>query len=286
MITAVVPACNEADRIQRVLASIQAAGVDHTFVIVNGADDVTLPQILALPLPGITAINFPERLGIDVPRAVGAWFAAAASARVCLFVDGDMTGDITPCLSGLIKAVTNGIDMALTDCYPSLPYAQGLAKEVLYYRESLNRALGLFDALGVATPSHGPHAVSSRLLAGLALSELAIPPVSLALAARNGLKVDIAACIDHLGLGSPLKDNPHSRNIADTIIGDSLEAIRVASGEPRCRTAGGRVYSGYHSERRFDILASVLSGKSPARFSLSGTPLPVAQPGSHYHSHG
>jgi len=274
MITAVVPACNEAANIQKVLTSIQAAGVDHTLVIVNGADDVTLQQILALPLPAITAVTFPERLGIDVPRAVGAWFAAAAGTRVCLFVDGDMTGTITPCLAGLITAVEKGVDMALTDCYPTPPCAQGLAKEVLFYRERLNRALALFDVLGVATPSHGPHAVSGRLLARIPLRELAIPPVSLALAVVSGLTVTIGADIDHVELGSPLKDYPHSRNIADTIIGDSLEAVQVAAGAPRRRTAEGRAYVGYHPERRFDILAAVMARSLSARFSLAGAPLP------------
>ncbi|MGI5838537.1 MAG: glycosyltransferase [bacterium] len=274
MITAVVPACNEAARIQKVLASIFAAGVDRTLVIVNG-DELTSQKSLALSLPGITTVNFPERLGIDVPRVIGAWLAAAAGTRVCLFVDGDMTGDITFCLSDLIRQVKQGADMALTDCYPNPPCVQGLAREVLSYRAKLNRKLGLFPTLGVATPSHGPHAVSGQLLAALPLPELAVPPVSLALAVEGGLRVSIGARIDHNNLGSPLKDYPHSRKIADTIIGDSLEAISLAAGKPRRRTAAGRLYLGYHPERRFDIMDAVLANSLPRRYSLSGAPLPL-----------
>jgi hypothetical protein len=157
--------------------------------------------------------------------------------------------------------VEEGADMALTNCYPA-EKTEGLsplATKLLHYRRNLNREIGLEQALGSASPSHGPHAVSSRFLAQVPLVELAIPPVSLALAAKGGLKVCVGTTIPHKALGSPAKDASHSKKIAATIIGDCLEAICVYRDKLRSRSSGTVDYDGYHSQRRLDLLNKYLN---------------------------
>ncbi|MGB4655940.1 MAG: hypothetical protein WBH98_10980, partial [Bacteroidales bacterium] len=91
------------------------------------------------------------------------------------------------------------------------------------------------------------------------LVELAIPPVSLALAAKGGLKVCVGTTIPHKALGSPAKDASHSKKIAATIIGDCLEAICVYRDKLRSRSSGTVDYDGYHSQRRLDLLNKYLN---------------------------
>ncbi len=258
MVTAVIPACNEAKHIARVIDSVVQTEVERILVVVNGSTDGTLEAVTEHREPRVTVLHFAARLGIDLPRAVGAWFAAREHPGTCLFVDGDMSGVITPGLNSLLSAIQNGADMALTDCYLTPPRIQGLAKDVIRFRERLNSALGLTDQLGLAIPSHGPHAVSARFLARIPLVDIAVPPVSLAGAVREGMEITVSAAIDHRDLGSPLKQYPHSRLIADTIIGDCIEGIRLSCGEPRDRVWEGRTYLGYHPERRFDLLQRLM----------------------------
>ena len=125
----------------------------------------------------------------------------------------------------------------------------------------LNRTLGLEQSLGTASPSHGPHAVSRRLLLSVPLRELAIPPVSLALAVKKGFPVHIGTRIPHKELGSPDKNTRHARLIAETIIGDCMEAINVYHNQERRRTCDHVEYDGYHSQRRWDLLDNYLAGK-------------------------
>jgi hypothetical protein len=136
---------------------------------------------------------------------------------------------------------------------------EAYTKRENFANKNLNREIGLEQALGSASPSHGPHAVSSRFLAQVPLVELAIPPVSLALAAKGGLKVCVGTTIPHKALGSPAKDASHSEKIAATIIGDCLEAICVYRDKLRSRSSGTVDYDGYHSQRRLDLLNKYLN---------------------------
>jgi hypothetical protein len=183
-------------------------------------------------------------------------------AAAVLFLDGDMSGDITKNLTDLISTVYyNHADMVLTNCYPGNHMARlsKLASDVMNARIRLNREIGLEETIGAASPSHGPHAVSRRFLLSVPLREIAIPPVSLALASKYGLSVCVGTAIPHNKLGSPVKDSTHSDLIAETIIGDCIEALHVYKNEKRQRTAGSVEYLGYHSRRRWDLLDRFLA---------------------------
>jgi hypothetical protein len=183
--------------------------------------------------------------------------ALRAGATAVLFVDGDTGSDLGDELRKLIEPVIDGtLDMSLTNCYLDIP-RDGLVGEVAGARFELNRALGL-DHLGAASPSHGPHVVSRRLLQSLPLKELGMPPVSLAMAAMAGLKIGVGVDIPHHRLHSAVRSLQHRVKVGYTIVGDCLEALAVAEGRRRTRIKEGREYHGFNPERRWDLLERFL----------------------------
>ncbi|MGI6685375.1 MAG: glycosyltransferase family 2 protein [Bacillota bacterium] len=258
MFAAVVPAQNENIRVKQVIQNLLKLPLDLIIPVINGCRDDTLKFCLSLTSPKIYTLYSAVSLGIDVPRAVGANFAYTLGAHGILFIDGDMNGDLTYPLNLLMRAVKSGTDCALTNCYPYIYARHPLTKKVLKYREILNRRIGLFHQLGLASPSHGPHAVSRKLLDKIPIESLAVPPVEMAYAKMAGLKIDVAAAISHHKLGSRDKSLIHTKMVAHTIIGDCLEALAVLNGTTRHRREGGISYDGYNPCRRFDLLNDYL----------------------------
>jgi len=261
MIAAIIPAENEALTISKVIQTLLAAGVDLVIPVLNGCRDNSLAVIKHLGQGRVQPVNFQEPLGIDVPRAVGAALAYERGAETILFVDGDMAGEIGDALAGLVEKVRkNDAQLALTNCYPpdGPAVSSSLAGYLIKVRILLNRTIGLEKELGSASPAHGPHAVSRAFLEQIPVRELAVPPVALALAAKKGLRAAIGASIPHRQLGSPQKDPAHCHRIAETIIGDCLEALQMYQGKQRSRSFNGVTFLGYHPQRRFDLLENFL----------------------------
>ncbi len=255
MITAVVPARNEGGRISTVLTNLGILPIDHIIVIANGSIDNTMREILNLRLPKIHILYFQECLGIDVPRAIGAKVSLMLGADVVLFVDGDMVGTFSENLMELVDGILlKRLDIALTNCYPSPLRHIERYNPTFQWRMNLNKELDLDKKIGLATPSHGPHAVSKHFLEAIPLKELATPPVAIALARLKRLKIDVATTIAHYRLGSSVKNLIHNNKIIDTIVGDCLEAICVHQNKPRSRQWQNKIYLGYHSERRLDLI--------------------------------
>lgn len=251
----VIPAKDEEPSIKLVLDVVDSLGVDLIIPVVNGCKDKTALEVLnGLWKTPIRLLEFKEALGIDMPRAIGALYAQKCGATSILFLDGDMSSIPRDSLNTLIESVSsNKTDMALTNCYPFIYPRNSLANQVLKMREKLNRQINRFHELGLASPAHGPHAVSHRFLEEVPLHEIALPPVSMAIAARKCLSITVEGSIHHKLLGSPIKDTNHGKMVAYTIIGDSLEAISAYKHEPRSRVFHGVDYGGYHPQRRFDI---------------------------------
>lgn len=254
MFAAVIPAQNENIRVKQVIQNLLKLPLDIIIPVINGCQDDTLELCLSIKSPKIYILHSIPSLGIDVPRAVGAHFAYLLGARGVLFIDGDMNGNLTYPLAMLINSVESGIDCALTNCYPYIHSRHPLTKKILRYRETLNRKIGLFHELGLASPSHGPHGVSRKLLESVPISALAVPPLEIVYARLTGLKINVAAAIPHHQLGSREKHLLHTKMVAHTIIGDCLEALAVLKGTSRERREAGVVYEGYHPLRRFNLL--------------------------------
>lgn len=260
MIFGVVPAQDEAGRIGQVVKRLLKSSVDAVIAVVNGSMDGTFEEMAGFPPEKVLRLLFPEALGLDVPRVIGAACALKKGATGVLFIDGDMAQVPPKVLRRLKAAVTGGIDLALTDCYPpeAPPPDSPITKRLLYLRKELNKCLGKPE-LGWASTAHGPHAASLRFLKTVPLRELAVPPVALSLAVLAGLEVVVAAGIPHHRLGSPSRGNIHSTLIAATIIGDHLEALSLCRGLPRSRKQDGIRYDGYDSSRRRDIMEAYLA---------------------------
>lgn len=248
MIAAVIPAYNEEKNIQSVLNNLaHLFSLDIIIPVLNGCTDNTREIVLTHPLAARTAlIDYPLPLGIDVPRSWGALCALKFGADTVLFVDGDLQGDYSACLQNLIcETAYHKCDLALTNCYPYIGFRSETAKKVLQYREKLNRKLGIFPSVGLATPSHGPHCVSRHLLNTIGTDCLSVPPLMLAKAAQAHLNIRVAARLSINQWKSAERGDVHNQKIADTIIGDCIEAMQYLNGQPVTREEKGIKYMGY-----------------------------------------
>lgn len=257
---AVIPIQNEENSVGRVLETVLSLPVDLIIPVINGSRDRSLEIVRSYKDKRIIPIQFTHPLGLDVPRAVGAAHAKTAGASAVLFVDGDMGGKIAPALADLLSAVSGGLDLALTDCYPARTPGPSspLAQMIFEIRCLLNCALGIYPAISGASPCHGPHAVSRDFLAAVPLENLSVPPVALLLAVHAGLTVGIGASLPHAFLGSAERDDAHVVKLAATIIGDHLEAFSILEGEKeRSRSLDGITFNGYDSDRRRDLLKNI-----------------------------
>ncbi|RQD74680.1 MAG: glycosyltransferase [Candidatus Syntrophonatronum acetioxidans] len=256
MLFAVVPAQNEENRIEIIINQLLNLPLGRVIIVLNGSSDRTFHKVKKIKSHRLELLIFRESLGIDIPRAVGAKYAFSRGAQGVLFVDGDLVGNISGKLKELLdNSLKKGLDLALTNCYPQRGTQSFMTRTINHYRQLLNEEAGIFNKIGISVPSHGPHLVSRRLLNTIPFKELAIPPVELALASREGLNIGIGAEIPHSLLGSRIKDHQHNRAIVHTIVGDCLEAISLLQKKPRSRFCYGIEYRGYHHQRRFDLLA-------------------------------
>ena len=250
----VIPARNEALNIGRVLTNIRSLGPDLIVLVLNGCTDNTLEVAISNASKNTHIISFPESLGVDIPRAVGAHYAHRWGIGIITFIDGDMTGHINKAVEELVHNINRGVDLALVNCYPYIGNRFPITRKMLYFRQKLNQELGLLRSLGLAVPSHGPHAVSRRLIKTIGVTPLGIPPVELAMAHFSDLKIRVAAAIPHAQMKSSIKPTSHALLMAETIIGDCIEAIHLARGNPRTREWEGVYFDGYNSSRRWDLL--------------------------------
>ncbi len=251
MLAVVIPAKDEAGRIGEVLQRALRLPVSLVIPVLNGCTDMTPTLVARNRDRRIKPLTFREPLGYDVPRVAGARVALEAGARGVIFVDGDLTGKLERPLLSLIDRLKRGADLVLCDCYidTPIPSRDSTASRVYGARLRLNRLLGRED-LGPAIPSHGPTAVSRRLLETVSESSVGVPPLMQAEAVRAELRVEVGAALPHLQLGSAQRDRQHSLKIAETIMGDC--EMGVCAAEMRALNRAGHV--GYHRERRFDLL--------------------------------
>jgi len=254
MFAVVIPAKNEEKSILATLTTILRLPVSYIILVLNGCTDQTFELARSIPDNRIHILFFSDSLGIDIPRAIGVLYARHIGAKGALFVDGDMSGDIYQNLLTLVSTVESGVDVALTNCYPYIPHRHKLANLVLSFRSKLNRELDLFKSLGLATPTHGPHALSQRAMNSLPSEAFAIPPLTLYWAKQFDLIIKVGTSIPHEALHSPRKHRRHARLIAETIIGDCLMGLALIHNEPPARSLGKHKLMGYHLERRFDLL--------------------------------
>ncbi|TLS51974.1 glycosyltransferase [Paenibacillus antri] len=152
-LSVIVPAQNEEATIRSCIREAKKIEPYEIIVVVNGSSDRTL-SIAAEE--GATTLHFPERLGNDVGRAVGAF---AATGDILLFIDGDFAVPAAH-LYRYAKAVSSGVDLALNDLnhYLDIRFPYNLVTACKY---GVNLTLNRKD-LGVGSFIAVPHAVHRR----------------------------------------------------------------------------------------------------------------------------
>lgn len=253
---------NVEDRIAKTIETVLNTKTNKILLVINGCTDNTLEKALAIKDTRVNYLYFNKALGLDVPRSIGAYIAYREGASSFVFVDGDMIGDIHYNLNEIINDITkNKVDMGLTDCYPYGNEVSNKARVLLAFRKQLNTELSIFNKIGYATPSHGPHGISRRLIDKIGFEALAIPPVSLALAILNNFGITVSTKIPDEKLQSITKDTFHAKQVTKTIIGDCIEALYAFNGQKRKRGFDGEEFLGYHKTRRLDILHYILKNE-------------------------
>jgi len=219
-VAAVVSAMNEEAAIGKVLDQLQLLRLHEIIVVVNGSTDGTWHRVRNHPSSPV-ALWFPERLGHDVGRAVG---AKVSQAEIVLFLDGDIPISAKQ-LMPFIQAVAKGCDIALNNVTPFLGrFAR--RDPVTVVKEFLNRSLSRPD-LGANSLTAIPHALSRKAIERITPARLAVPPSAQAAAIGLGLTVSAPASVNVFNTNRHRASNTGLVNpVADLIIGDHLEALR------------------------------------------------------------
>ncbi|MDA8344456.1 MAG: glycosyltransferase [Thermaerobacter sp.] len=230
---AVLAAQNEAQTLLSVLLELRSLPLAETVVVVNGSSDATANVARAA---GCRVIEYPEAIGHDVGRAIG---AAAVQADAYLFIDGDIVfraADLAP----FIQSIAAGTDVALNDLSSYVQAGDAVSQAKIF----LNRVLGRPD-LGSASLTAVPHALSARAVRAIGTARLGIPPVAQAAAVLEGLQVRVVHKVDVVTTNRLHPRTTQDRaplTVQDLIIGDHLEALGyvMARRGMRCGLTDGK----------------------------------------------
>ncbi|MEG6589481.1 glycosyltransferase family A protein [Paenibacillus barengoltzii] len=216
--SAIVTASNEEQTLPAVLAELRKLPLHEIIVVLNGCDDASFTVVDRDPR--ITRLSFPERLGHDVGRAIG---AAIATGDILLFTDGDMCVDAED-LAAFLIAIDRGEDLALNDLTPHLPpFSQ--QDEVTRCKAFLNLALG-HPELKANSLTAVPNALSRRAVRMVGTAALIVPPKAQAFALVRGLKAGAPISVDVIRKNRLRTSNSGAGNaVARMIVGDHLEAL-------------------------------------------------------------
>ncbi|WP_311079686.1 glycosyltransferase [Paenibacillus polymyxa] len=215
-ISVIIPAMNEQKTIGAVIREARRVH-PHTEVIVveNGSHDRTAKVAAAA---GARVLSFPEPLGHDVGRRVG---AEAASGQILLFLDGDI---VIPCvrLRPFIHAICAGADVVLNDYHG--PVNRTPVHPVVEAKHVLNILSNRAD-LGGASMTGIPHAISQTALKKIGLEPLEKPPLFQVMSIASGLRVVTVYGIAVGKINATRKKQNGKDPLAGVIVQDHLDAI-------------------------------------------------------------
>jgi glycosyltransferase involved in cell wall biosynthesis len=216
-LSVIIPAQNEEHTIGAVIKEARKIEPLEIIVIVNGSTDNT--ETIAKQL-GATVIVFPEALGHDVGRAIG---ALEAKGEILLFIDADFSIQAS-LLHQYTNAVANGVDVALNDL--NIDYFPLFI--VNLYKYMLNIACDRKD-LGVGSLVAVPHALSRSCLKGIGWDSLLNPNLAHVKAILQGYLISNVQFVDvmkpnRIRLDQHFSSTGHPKAVL-RINGDHLEAI-------------------------------------------------------------
>ncbi|MFM1652334.1 glycosyltransferase [Brevibacillus sp. B_LB10_24] len=221
-VSVIIPAQNEEETISAVIAEAKKLDPLEVIVVVNGSRDAT-GQIAKDT--GCFVIEYPQALGNDVGRAVGAYHA---KGEILLFLDGDIPIPGQQLLP-FVTAVRQGSQIALNDLnwsarLPIRPHYTTVSKIATHYL--LKKMTPDVNSLLAV-----PHALSRRALEAIGWQNLADPVVAMAAALEQNLSISAPVSIDVINRNkvrpvhlSAEEGSPFPRTTS-RILGDHLAAI-------------------------------------------------------------
>ena len=263
MIYIIIPCYNESLFLKEIIEEADKSLADRILIVDNGSTDDTLELIRESSSGKIDILYCNTPLGYDVPRAVGLHQGLLEGGEYFVFLDGDMNGITALDINNIIRSLKLGVDLSLTDCYYNGELPTGLGHFVIEFRSMLNKELKLYDKIRHSTPSHGPHGISRRLALSVPLHYIAVPPLLLCWGAKMGYTIEIGLNKLHKFMGSAPRGENHALKMTETIIGDCVCGINYIRKNMMSRIYDGIEYSGYHSERRFDLLDIIIRDAAP-----------------------
>jgi len=222
-VAAIVTVMNEEGTIGKLMDQLNRLPFDEVFVIVNGSVDESFHR--ARERSHAVVLSYPDPLGHDVGRALG---AKLAQSDILLFLDGDILLQAES-LIPFVGGIECGLDVALNNI---TPYLRVFAKQdsVTHMKRFLNASLGRPD-LEANSMTAVPHALSRRALTTLGIPNLMVPPKAQTIAVHHGLRVEASGSVDVINRNKRRAYNTGKNNqVADLIIGDHLEALKLAGG--------------------------------------------------------
>lgn len=217
----VIIACNEERTLGNLLDELERIPLQEMVVVLNGCTDNSFGKVK--DRKNVILAYYPERLGHDVGRSVG---AALACGDSLLFVDGDMAVPAEE-LAAFLYEQERGIDVVLNDISGYLPLYER-QDEVTRCKLFLNQVLGRQD-LKSNSLTAVPHVLSRKAINTIGTGILAVPPKAQAAALLEGLTVSAPCTADVIGRNRMREGNSGAGNsVLQLILGDHLEALNEA----------------------------------------------------------
>ena len=218
-VAAVVTAMNEALTLSVLLRQLNRLPLSEVIVVINGSSDDSLNVARSF---GATVVHYPDPLGHDVGRAVG---ARLSKSEMVLFLDGDIPVKAEQ-LIPFIYAVHRGVDVALNNIKPYLGPIRNW-DSVTLIKEFLNRCLDRPD-LSANSLTAVPHALSRRALDTIGTRNLTIPPKAQLIAVQSGLRISAPASVNVISKNKHRQHNVGAQNpVSELIMGDHVEALNL-----------------------------------------------------------
>jgi len=217
-LSVIISARNEERTIGLLLKNVKKLRPLEIIVVENGSTDRTARIARK---HGAVCLSFPEPLGHDVGRAIG---ARAAKGDILLFLDGDMVLDPEP-MRRFVKACRRGADVALNDINPFLAQSRKI-DYVCMAKRLLNKLLKM-PGFKYASLTAVPHAIRRSAAEAIGPEALAVPPKAQAIAAVKGMRFQLVKGVDVLQKNRKRWYNRRKANrVGEMILGDHVEALR------------------------------------------------------------
>jgi glycosyltransferase involved in cell wall biosynthesis len=212
---------NEETSIRSVIKQLRRLPLDEMVIVVNGSNDQSFHLIRNHS--NATIIHYPDPIGHDVGRAIG---ARITNADILLFLDGDFSipaEHVVP----FIEAVGDGLDVALNNISPYIGNFSA-RDEVTIVKQFLNVTMGRAD-LQANSLTAIPHALSKKAVQSIHYTNLMVPPKALVAAIINNLRIGCPASVN-VFIPNKIRTNNigKTNRVSEMIIGDHIEALQEA----------------------------------------------------------